>query len=478
MKSSFYNVTEYGILDDGTTDNTAAIRALIAEMEANGGGTLYFPAGKYVSGTIELKSNMTLLLDAGAEILCSEDPEKFPVIDKTVIEGWFRPTRSGFIKALNAKNVAVKGRGTLNGRGYNWWHKYGDDRPRSIEFINCENVLIEGIQIMNSPMWTVHPVCCNNVTIHGISIKNPADSPNTDGINPDACSNVHISDCTVDVGDDCVTLKSGTQNDLYIKKHACENITVTNCTMIHGHAGVVIGSEMSGGVRNVVISNCVFCGTDRGIRIKTRRLRGGIVEDVRISNIIMDRVFCPIVLNCFYRCSTTPEEMTFVSSPEKQPVRDDTPIFRNLYFSNLTVRHSIAAACWIEGLPEMPVDGITMDNISVDMRCGTDEKPQKPAMNFNDEKADALMKGRGMLISNARNIIMRNVHVDAPGEIGVAMKNCCNAEISGMSIDRERGGKPLFQMKDCRDIFVSAQGSGLTGTDLLTQTNCENIQAG
>lgn len=478
MKNSFYNVTEHGILGDGTTDNTAAIQILISKMEAGGGGTIYFPSGEYVSGTIELKSNMTLLLDAGAVILGSDNPDCYPMIDRNVIEGWFQPTHSGLVKTLNAKNVAVKGRGIINGRGYNWWHKFGDERPRSIEFIHCENVLIDGIQIINSPMWTIHPVCCNNVTVHNITIENPADSPNTDGINPDGCSNVHISDCMIDVGDDCLTLKSGTQHDLYINKHACENITVTNCTMVHGHAGVVIGSEMSGGVRNVVISNCVFSGTDRGVRIKTRRLRGGMVEDVRVNNLVMDRVFCPIVINCFYHCGTSPEDLEFASSPEKQPVRDDTPIFRNLYFSNLTVRHSVAAACYVEGLPEMPVDGITMDNVTVDMRCGADAEPQNPAMTFAAEKNDIRMKGKGMLISNAQNIILRNVHVDAPNEITVMLKNCNNVQITGMSADRDRGGKPIFQLEDSKDVFVAAQGAYSKENNWLTQTNCENVQIG
>ena len=163
-------------------------------------------------------------------------------------------------------------------------------------------MLIEGVTFRNSPMWTVSPLACDNVVIRAVTVINPPDSPNTDGINPDSCRNVRISDCYVDVGDDCITIKSGKEDDARRELRACENIAVTNCTLLHGHGGVVIGSEISGSVRNVAISNCIFVGTDRGIRIKARRGRGGVVEDIRASNLVMDGVHCPIVVNLFYGC--------------------------------------------------------------------------------------------------------------------------------------------------------------------------------
>src|SRR5207245_3333293 len=150
---------------------------------------------------------------------------------------------------------------------------------------------------LNSPAWTINPVRCENVTVHRVTIKNPADSPNTDGINPDSCRYVHISDCHIDVGDDCITIKSGIETEAEDKRGPCENITITNCTMAHGHGAVVLGSEMSGDVRNVVISNCVFSETECGIRIKTRRGRGGVIEDVRVSNIVMSDVLLPFSVN-------------------------------------------------------------------------------------------------------------------------------------------------------------------------------------
>ena len=156
-----------------------------------------------------------------------------------------------------------------------------------IELLRCTNVRLEGITCRNSASWTVHPLVCDNVTVDGITIANPPDSPNTDGINPEACSNVRIANCHIDVGDDCITIKSGKEHEPFRSSRPCENITVTGCTMLHGHGGVVIGSETAGGVRHVAIANCVFDGTDRGIRIKTCRGRGSAVEHVSVSNVVM-----------------------------------------------------------------------------------------------------------------------------------------------------------------------------------------------
>lgn len=408
MNRGVWNVLDYGITGDGSTNWTHALNSLVEKMAAAGGGRLYFPPGEYVSGSITLCSNLTLELESGAVLLASGDPADYPWVNDGRIPGWHEPTHQGILFALGAQNIAVTGRGTIDGRGWNWWHKYGKERPRSLQMIDCQKLLIEGITIRNSPAWTVHPVCCDDVTIHGITIRNPYDSPNTDGINPESCRNLHISDCTVDVGDDCVTLKSGTQSQPFINARPCENITITNCTMVHGHGGVVIGSEMSGGVRNVVISNCVFCGTDRGIRIKTRRLRGGVVEDIRVNNLIMDGVFCPIVVNSYYHCGTPPEELAIASDPGPQPLRPDTPAFRNLYFSNLTVKGAQAAACHIVGLPECPVDGVLIENFTVDM-AGEGEA-HHPAMDYASLNREG-MRAAGLLLSNVENVVLRNLQL-------------------------------------------------------------------
>ena len=254
-----YNVAEYGIVGDGVTNYTDVLNGLTKRM-ANVGGTLYFPAGEYVTGTLFLGSNTTLYLETGAVLRGSERFEDFPFIDPDEVKGYTRGGRWGLISAYKAQNLKICGGGTIDGRGECWWRSGKNDyeRPRTVSFIQCKDVVISDVTVCNSPCWTLHPMCCENVSIRSVTIRNPYDSPNTDGINPESCKNVRISDCYIDVGDDCVTIKSGAEEDLLQKQFPCENITVTNCIMAHGHGGVVFGSEMSGGIKNVTVSNCIF----------------------------------------------------------------------------------------------------------------------------------------------------------------------------------------------------------------------------
>ena len=316
------DMKQAGAKTDGKSVNTQLINATITRLSEAGGGTLFFPSGTYLTGAIRMKSNITLELEAGATLLFSTDFDDFLPFVEVRHEGVMMKSFSPLIYAVDAENITIKGEGTLDGQGKAWWDEFfkvlvdlrdngvrdvnkyqpmwdkvndmsaikaetNEDwhdtanrrffRPPFIQPIRCKNVRIEGVKIQNSPFWTVNPEFCDNVTVKGVTIHN-LPSPNTDGINPESCSNVHISDCHISVGDDCVTIKSG--RDLQARKLAkpCENITITNCTMLSGHGGVVIGSEMSGSVRKVTISNCVFDGTDRGIRLKSTRGRGGIVE--------------------------------------------------------------------------------------------------------------------------------------------------------------------------------------------------------
>ena len=312
-------------------------------------------------------------------------------------EGVMMKSFSPLIYAVNAENVTIQGRGVLDGQGKAWWteffrvivdmkdngkrniNKYqslfeqANDmkalyaetntdwhstldrrfmRPPFIQMLHCKNVHIEGVKITNSPFWTVNPEFCDNVTVRGITIDNPP-SPNTDGINPESCRNVHISDCHISVGDDCITIKSG--RDLQARQLGvpCENVTITNCTMLSGHGGVVIGSEMSGGVKKVVITNCIFDGTDRGIRIKSTRGRGGAVEDIRINNIVMSNIKKEaIVFDLKY------------SDMPVEPVSERTPVFRNIYVSGVTV-DKVQIPIKISGLEEMPASGLLLKDIQV-----------------------------------------------------------------------------------------------------------------
>lgn len=411
MKKTTYSICEYeNLVVD--SDWTSAFAKAAEDIDNNNGGTLFVPSGTYLTRSIELKSNTTLLLDNGAEISFSDEIEKYEIIEGN-FEGITRPMFKPLIYMKDAKNITIQGDGIINGNGRRWWERIWDNtleeaRPSLIYFENCENVKILNVTLTNSPVWTVHPLFSTNVLVSGITIKNPADSPNTDGINPDSCTNVRISDCLIDVGDDCITIKSGVEDS--IVKKPCENITVTNCVMVHGHGGIVIGSEAAGGVRNVVVSNCVFQDTDRGIRLKTRRRRGGIMEKLTFSNIIMDRVMCPFVFNMYYFGGKVGKE-PWVSDKNPALVDDGTPIIRDININNMTAVNATSCAGVICGLPEQPVENITFSNCNMTM---TDIKePEAAAMMSMLEPTS----GAGFFIRNARGLVFENVTLhDVNGE--------------------------------------------------------------
>ena len=444
--TSFLDATTMGIVGDGATNNTAAIKTAVGVLAAKGGGTLYFPPGKYVTGTVELKSNITLHLEGGAVIFGSADRGDYMSFGESA-PGYRGDGggMAGLVYAANAENVTVTGRGTVDGNGPAFWNKNFEmvevngeqvkkylTRPRAVQFLLCNNVLISGITITNSAMWTVHPIACTNVVVDGITIQNPHNSPNTDGINPESCKNVRIANCHIDVGDDCVTLKAGTEEDDFQRHRACENITITNCTMINGHGGVVIGSEMSGGVRNVTISNCVFNGTDRGIRIKSRRKRGGIVEDIRVNNVIMTNVMSPITINGYYQCGGAKEDDMSLFSLDKLPVTDKTPIFRNIYISNLTARNACASAAYLLGIPEMPIENVTFDNIVVEMiethgQLREDPLDEKPVMAYHVKPT----RGEGIYVCNGKDIRFSNVWVKTIKGADIVVEKSANVTFNG-----------------------------------------------
>jgi polygalacturonase len=406
METTIFNITDFGAIPDGATLCTDAFRAVINTCAAAGGGTVYVPSGTFLTGPIEFKSNVSLHLDTGTRVIFSRNKDDYPVIYSRW-EGVEGQVYSPQIYGKGLENIVITGRGVFDGQGDYWWRLFREKqlefpRPRMISFEECSNVTIEGITLLNSPSWTLNPVRCQNIIISQITIKNPEDSPNTDGIDPESCKNVHISNCHVDVGDDCITLKSGTEN--ISAKSPCENITITNCTMVHGHGGIVIGSEMSGDVRNVVISNCVFEGTDRGIRIKSRRGRGGVVEDIRVNNLIMKDVICPFALYMYYKCGKGGTDKA-VWDKEPYPVNETTPNYRRIHFSNITATAVSAAAGFIYGLPEMPISDISFDNIFITM--AENANPGMPAMMSHLDP----MKQEGFFCCNTKNIFINNMHI-------------------------------------------------------------------
>lgn len=442
LQSTFANDGWLNIIKEGGNNKgilcTSAIQGAIEKASKNGGGTIFFPAGEYLTGALKLKSNITIHLDSGALLKFSENFDDYLPFVEMRYEGIVMKTFSPLFYAKDAENITIKGRGVIDGQGKAWWNEVyriegskeplpptkwqtmWDEqnkgiayepyykrtmdkkffRPAFFQAFECKNILIEGVTFQNSPFWTINPVFCDNVTVAGITIFNPH-SPNTDGINPSSCKNVHISNCHISVGDDCITIKSGRDADGRKYGRSTENVTITNCTMLSGHGGVVIGSEMSGGIKKVTISNCVFDGTDRGIRIKSARGRGGVVEEIRVDNIVMKNIKQEaIVLNLFYD-----------KDAKEEPVSERTPIFRNIHMSNIT-GSNVNKAGVILGISEMPVQNISFSNINMDGKEGFTVSTTSD-VEFHDVKVNA-SAGSSFKISDSKNIILDNVGSSTP----------------------------------------------------------------
>jgi polygalacturonase len=471
---SVFNTLDYGAVRDGQTLDTRAIQAAVDACAEAGGGTVLVPAGSYLTGSIFLRSNVTLYLDAGTVLLGSQQAADYPLIDHRW-EGVSQKSHASLIGGENLENVTIVGRGTIDGRGALWWKMLRDNalshpRPRLIAFTHCTNVLIQGCTLTNSPSWTVHPFACENVTIDKVTIINPPNSPNTDGINPESCRNVHIANCHVDVGDDCVTIKSGKEQEGRDKLSPCENITITNCTMVHGHGGVVIGSEMSGDVRNVVISNCVFVGTDRGIRLKSRRGRGGVVEDIRVTNVVMQDVLCPLIMNLYYGCGAW--GTLKISDKSPWPIDEGTPCFRRIHLSHITARNVHYAAAFLYGLAESYIEDVSFDDVVISM--ARDAEPGNPAM----APDIAPMQRAGFFASNVRGMRFHNVEISDQLGPALNVSQAKDVVINGGVTRTPDAHAPVIHMQNVAGAFVHAcRASPGTGTflHLEGQATCQIV---
>ncbi len=437
-----YSVNDYGAVGDGKTLCTDAIQKAINTCASNGGGKVVVPHGNYVTGALFLKSNICFEVFPGATLLFDDNIENCPIVDGRW-EGIDRKIYASLFTGHNLQNVTITGRGTIDGQGKTWWDAHyinkklrkeqgikgrepdnPEDsplkvpRPRMINLYNCTNVLISELTILNSPSWTVHPVYCENVTIEKISIIQPYESPNTDGINPESCKNVRIFNCFVDCGDDCITIKSGYNEDGRRVGKPCENIVISNCTFAHGRSAIGIGSEMSGDVRNVTVSNCVFNGTKRGIRIKTGRGRGGIVENFRADNIVMTNVETAISIDMYYGSK----------SEEKEAVTEKTPFFKNIQLSNITAIN-VENAAQIIGLPEAPIEGISIVN-----------------SNFTAKN--------GFEVKYVNNFKLRDVTVNCEDGNSFEIDQSTRITLDNVGSDSEIGDEAIIKITNCNDVYI------------------------
>jgi polygalacturonase/lysophospholipase L1-like esterase len=366
-----FDVRKFGATGDGKTLDTAAIHKALDECGEAGGGIVELTAGTYLSKPIFLKgSRTTLQLDEGATLQATDGFDDFA-----------NPERRGavlaFVNGSDLTDVTISGKGTIDGAGAKWWpgvkaaKKNGTPeprrRPRLIVLANCVGVRVENVTLQNSPSFHLVPSDSEDVTIYGVTIRAPADSPNTDAMDPSACRHLRIENCTLDVGDDNIALKSG-HVDAAHPDAACADILVTNCTFLHGH-GMSIGSETTGGVRDLTVTHCTFQDTVSGIRIKSDRTRGGLVENCSYTDLTMKDVKIPINLTTYYP--------KIPATDSAQAITSRTPVYRNIRIANLTAT-SPQSAGFIVGLPECVVSNVVLENVSITAPAGLTVRNANP----------------------------------------------------------------------------------------------------
>ncbi len=410
-----FDIRDFGAVGDGHTVNTIAIEQAIRTCAQNGGGRVIVPAGIWLSGPLTLANNVDLHLQEQALLIFSRNLDDYPLIE-TSFEGITQFRCLSPINAVGMENLAITGKGIIDGSGDSWrpvkrfkmtpkqWddlvasggvvNRYGTIwwptlkamqgeeyfawveknalqphekdvlpikdylRPVMVRLVQCKNILLDGPTFQNSPAWNIHPFLCENVTIRNIQVRNPWFAQNGDGLDIEACKNVLVENCIFDVGDDAICLKSGRNEEGRRRGKPTEKIIIRHCTVFHGHGGFTIGSEMSGGVQDVVVSDCTFSGTDVGLRFKSTRGRGGTVERIYIRNIrMLDIPNQAILFDLFYEGDGI--DSTAATIP---PVDERTPIFRQIYLENIFCRQ-VGQAVVMNGLPEMPLEEIEMDSL-------------------------------------------------------------------------------------------------------------------
>lgn len=419
-----FSVKRFGAAGDGKKDDTLAIQTAIMACPKN--GTVYLPEGTYLVNSIFLKSNMTLEIGKGATIQGSGVVENYSVLPGIIDgkdgeefnfgswEGNPLDMYAGIVTGIDLENVNIIGEGTIDGGGNfdTWWKDAKKKkrlawRPRTLFLSRCKNITVEGIKVQNSPSWTVHPYFCEGIKFLNLTVENPANSPNTDGIDPESCRDVMILGIKFSVGDDCIAIKAG---KIYMGKKyktPTDGVIIRNSLMQFGHGAVVIGSEMAGGVKNVKVTNCIFFQTDRGIRMKTRRGRGedGVIDNFYVDNIEMVDVETPFTVNPFYFCDPDGKS-EYVSTREALPVDDRTPAILNLTYKNIRATGMKYSAGYIAGLPEQPIENLTLENITIEV-TSEDVVPADAEMFINCP----VVKKRGFILENVKNLNVKNVQL-------------------------------------------------------------------
>lgn len=493
-----YNIKSYGAEGDGIKLNTEAFAKAIEECSKKGGGKVIVPAGIWLTGPIWFKDNVNLFLEKGALIQFTRDFNSYALIESNW-EGYAQFRCTSPIMGRKLKNIAITGYGTIDGagevwrpvkkfkltenewkaltksggvvdrKGETWWpskealeastlipalKEKGETlskdlaqkykiffRPVLLNFVECDNVWLDGVTFQNSPAWNLHPLLCTNVIVSNLNVRNPWYSQNGDGIDLESCRNSIIYNCRFDVGDDAICIKSGRDEEGRKRGIPTENLIVSGCTVYHGHGGFTVGSEMSGGVKNVKVDNCMFIGTDVGLRFKSTRGRGGVVENIWISNIYMKDIPTEALsFNLFYGGLAPAEDKSAeekAKDAKEEAVNEATPSFRNIYMNNI-ICDGAKEAVVIQGLPEMPVKNIEMKNITISSSRGISIF-DIDGIKISDTKifsSDPAVK-----LNQSRNVNVNNISVkeDADTVFKISGAKSANIEISGGNASFKKG---------------------------------------
>lgn len=455
-------ITDFGAEAGGLTKNTKAIADAISDVHNKGGGKVIIPRGIWLTGPIEFKSNINLHLEAGALLIFSRDFDDYELV-KTSFEGLNTVRNQSPISARELENIAITGEGTIDGNGDAWrpvkkgkmtssqwkmlinsggvlsedekmWFpseksKKGHEsstnfnvpdlisdeelssvkdflRPVMVSILKCKNVLLDGPTFQNSPAWNIHPLMSENLIIRNLNVRNPWYSQNGDGLDLESCKNALVYNNTFDVGDDAICFKSGKNEDGRERGIPTENVIVKNNIVYHGHGGFVIGSEMSGGVKNVHVSKCTFIGTDVGLRFKSTRGRGGVVEDIFISDIDMINIPTETIrFNMFYGGNSPilegdQDAEDEARDEEPEPVTEETPSFKNISMKNIRAIGSQKAAFFM-GLPEMSLKNVSLENAVFEVEEGM-TAIDVDGLELTNVKV--LSKNAALTVYNGRNI--------------------------------------------------------------------------
>ena len=401
------NIKDFGGVGDGGTVNTEAFAKAMKHLDSKGGGKLVVPAGIWLTGPIQFENCTELHVEQGALVLFTKDFDAYPMVS-TIYEGNTSQKKMAPLWAWEKHDVAITGSGAFDAQGQAWrpskkgkftkaqwkeltsgkgvelkgvWYPDAKDdemagkpgnpdmrrvtqRPVLLEFTSCKRVLLRDATFSNSPAWNTHPLKCEDVTIDHVTIRNPWYAQNGDGLDLESCNRVIIRNSTFDVGDDAICIKSGKNKEGRDWKMPCQNVLIEGCTVLHGHGGFVIGSEMSSGARNIYVNNCLFNGTDTGLRLKSTRGRGGIVENIYVNNINMvDIKGDAFTFDLYYANKPVAGKADDDSSSKDAvpAVTEETPCFRNLYISNI-ICQGAKRGIYFNGLPEMPLDNLVLKN--------------------------------------------------------------------------------------------------------------------